>query len=126
MIYLDTNVLIYLMEDHGPISLKVADSLQSWRSNKQAFGTSVITITEFLAGTKTNDRTVLQQVPHLDFYMVDQVCAEQAASLQSHHQISIGDALHLATAILHKADCLYTNDRQLAKVAKDYLTVKTL
>lgn len=126
MVYLDTNVLVYLLERHASYSNRVADALDDLRSQKQSFLTSVITITEFLAGTKSPSDKALHRVAHLGFEAVDENSAVQAAMLQRKHKLQIGDAIHLATAIDQQASLFFTNDKPLADVAKAYLPVKTL
>ena len=126
MVYLDTNVLIYLLERHASYSERVADALDELRSQKQSFLTSVIAITEFLAGTKSPNHKALHRVAHLNFEVLDENSATQAALIQRKHKLQIGDAIHLATAISQGATLFFTNDKPLAKVAKAYLPVKTL
>ena len=127
MIYLDTNILIYLMEGHERYGKLVAASLEELTQQNELLGTSSITITEFLAGTINSNLKTLQQVPRLRFIGLDEVLAEQAAELQRKHPaLQIGDALHLSTAIGKQASLIFTNDRLLAKVASQYIPVKKL
>jgi len=126
VIYIDANILIYLLEDHGEKSLFIADTLDEFRAKQQPFLTSVITITEFLAGTRTLNRDTLGTISGLGFQIVDETIAESAARLQRDKNLKIGDAVHLATAIQNNAAVFFTNDRQLAKAASQYLEVKTL
>lgn len=126
MVYLDTNVFVYLLESRGSYSLRTADVLNNLRSQDESFITSVITITEFLAGTEAPGPEALQQVSNLRFLDMDEACAVQAALLQRETKLHISDAIHLATAVKYRSDLLFTNDKQLATVAKKYLPVKTL
>ncbi|HET9174022.1 MAG TPA: PIN domain-containing protein [Candidatus Saccharimonadales bacterium] len=127
MTYLDTNILIYLMEGHQQYGKIVAETLEDLTVQNQPLITSSITITEFLAGTTSSSLATLQQVPKMKFIALDEVLAEQAANLQrKHHSLQIGDAIHLATAIQEHANLFFTNDKFLAKTVSNYLTIKTL
>lgn len=127
MIYLDTNILIYLLEGHEQYGTQVAAILEGYATQRREFITSSVTVTEFLAGTSCSDLATLQQIPGLQFVALDETTAEQAAFLQrTHESLRIGDAIHLATAIRQQAACLLTNDKLLAGVATEYLAVETL
>lgn len=126
MMYLDTNILIYLLERHDTYSELVAAALEQATKAHDSLVTSAITVTEFLAGTVSSNLGTLHKVPRLRFVSLDESLAEQAALLQRESNLKIGDAIHLATAIEHRAETFFTNDRQLAKIAKKYLPVKQL
>ena len=124
-LYLDTNILIYLLEEYETYSRLVADKLQEFGAD-DSLVTSTVTITEFLAGTVSSSFATLQQVPRLHFVPLDEALAEQAALLQRKDGLRIGDAIHLATAVQQEAKSLFTNDKQLAKVAGKYMKVESL
>lgn len=126
MIYIDTNILIYLYEHHPVYGRRVADELTSLREQDQLLLSSTLIITECLAGTSGVTLANLQSTANLQFIHLDEMVAEKAASLQSETSLRIGDAIHLATALIQKADVLFTNDLLFAKTAKKYLAVKTL
>jgi predicted nucleic acid-binding protein len=126
MLYLDTNILIYLLEGHPYYGDKVADELERQVQSGEAPITSTITIVEFLAGTNSKNQDILRQVPRLQFIMLNIEIAEQAALMQKNEKLLIGDAIHLASALGRGVDMIYTNDKLLAKVAGRYLRVKTL
>ncbi len=121
MVYVDTNILIYLLEGKE-WSHPIADKLTAL---SLPLKTSALTITEFLSGAINFEdaRASLYQMPSLVFIKVNEPIAERAADLQKNHGLKIGDALHLATAI--EGDCTYffTNDLKLAKAAGKYLAV---
>ncbi len=126
MTYLDTNILVYLLERHAGYSERVAGSLEELSQGGGSFITSSVTVTEFLAGTVSSSLDTLRQVPKLAFIELDEALAEKAALLQRKENLQIGDAIHLATAIKSGAKLFFTNDQKLARVATNYLTVKTL
>jgi predicted nucleic acid-binding protein len=126
MLYLDTNVLIYLLEGHRSYAGGVADTLESQTQAGEPLVTSIITVAEFYAGTKSEDLTLLRQIPRLQFIVLNMEVAEQAALIQKNEKLLIGDAIHLATAIWRKADTFFTNDKALARAAGKYLAVMPL
>ena len=97
--YLDTNILIYLLERHDTYSELVAAALEESVAAGGTLITSVVTITELLAGTASSSLETLQRVPRLELIALNENIAEQAALLQRKNKIQIGDAIHLATAI---------------------------
>lgn len=125
-LYIDTNILIYLLERHEPYSTKVADILDAYTKIGNVLVTSAITVTEFLAGTVSSNLATMRKVPKLRFAPLDEALAEEAALLQRKTKIQIGDAIHLATAIQLQAEYFFTNDKQLAKTVQAYLSVKSL
>lgn len=126
MIYLDTNILIYLLEQHDTYSNLVAEALEESAKSNVTLVTSTVTVTEFLAGTAPSSLATLHKVPRLQFISLSENLAEQAALLQRENNLQIGDAIHLATAIERQVEVFFTNDKQLAKIAKKYLVVKTI
>ena len=125
MLYLDTNIFIYLLEGHETYAEAVANVLDEYALSDDSLLTSTITIIEFLAGTDSAALSLLQQVPRLEFIVLDESLAERAALLQKEEGLQIGDAIHLATAIQQQAD-FFTNDKILARAAKRYMRVRGL
>lgn len=126
MLYIDTNILIYLFELHDPYSKKVATILEEFTDSGNQLVTSAVTVTEFLAGTTLSSLETLQKVPKLNIIPVDENLAEQAAILQRKISIKIGDSIHLATAIRQESEAFFTNDKKLTKVVKKYMSVISL
>jgi len=56
------------------------------------------------------------QMPHLTVYPVDDRVAEEAARIRAVYNFKMPDAIHLATAIIHRAGVFLTNDYQLATI----------
>jgi predicted nucleic acid-binding protein len=126
MVYLDTNVLIYLLEDHPVYGALVADKLTELRNSGQEFATSVLTITELLAGTRSSKDSIIDDIPHLETHNITKAIATKAAMIQRDTGLNIGDSLHLATALIQNADAIFTNDKQLAKTASKYLPITSV
>ena len=126
MFYIDTNILIYLFEQHDPYSMQVANILEESTKEAKLLVTSAITVTEFLAGTNRSNLETLYQVPSLTIINLDERLAEQAAMLQRKHKIQIGDSIHLATAIQQQVESFFTNDKFLSKIVENYMKVISL
>jgi len=118
MLYIDTNILIYLFELHEPSSKQVASILEDHTSKGTKLVTSVITVTEFLAGTVSSNLETLHMVPNLSIIPLDERLAERAAILQRKNKVNIGDAIHLATAIHQNTEAFFTNDKLLANTCQ--------
>jgi predicted nucleic acid-binding protein len=126
MLYVDTNILIYLFELHDPYSKQVAIILEEFTNGGKQLITSTITITEFLAGTTSSSLETLHKVPNLSIVSLDENLAEKAAILQRETNIKIGDSIHVATATQQKAEAFFTNDKKLSKIVEKYLSVISL
>jgi predicted nucleic acid-binding protein len=125
VIYLDTNILIYLFENH-PIYGEQAARTITKLQEEHRFTCSTITITECLAQVTDITLGTFKSLPGLSLVSLDEAVASRAACLQRETTLRIGDAIHLATALEQKADKLLTNDKQFAKTAKKYLPIQTL
>lgn len=125
MIYLDTNILIYLFEKHPKYGEKVADYISSLQKNNH-FVCSTLTVTECLAQVTKVTLDTFLMMPKLSLAPLDQTSAEEAGRLQRETGLLIGDSVHLATALQQKSKLFFTNGRRLAAVARSYLPVKTL
>ncbi len=123
MIYLDTNILIYLLEDYPKYAQSVEDELFRLSEEQHQFVTSLLTITEFLAGTKGTSLSTLKQITQLRVAAINEFTAVKAAELQKHHRLNIGDAFHLATSLEQDCQLFFTNDTKLAKAAANYCEV---
>lgn len=56
------------------------------------------------------------QMPNLTAYTMDEVVAEEATRIRGVYNIRMPDAIIAATAVVHKADVLLSNDRSFAAV----------
>jgi predicted nucleic acid-binding protein len=123
-VFLDTNVLIYILEGDSEFGLKYAQFLTKLRADGAIFNTSTTTIVEFLASN--SDANAVKQLlnfPGLDFYPLDNDAAIKAGDLARKHSIKLGDSIQLATAIDSGCEALISNDSSLTKTAKQYLKI---
>jgi len=126
MIYIDTNIFIYLFEGHNLYGEKVVESLEAYKLQNKQLVTSAITVTEFLTGTIKSKLMTLHQLSDLSILPLDENIAEQAAILQRENNIKIGDSIHLATALQAKAESFYTNDKELSKIVAKYIPITSI
>lgn len=118
MIYLDTCIVIYLVEHHPDYFPK----LKSLLSGIAATAISPLVEMEALIHPLRNKDLPLMEA-YQSFFdcctMLDMPTEvyRQAAVLRAEHSIKTPDALHLATATWHGCLSLWTNDERLANVA---------
>lgn len=124
-VFLDTNPIIYLLENQEPYSTKVKSFLVDCIRNKSEFYTTTITDTEFmvkpfkenkLADIETY-KSFLKALNVLKCYINDSI-AEQAAKLRVQYEnIKLADAIQLAASMESECDAFLTNDKQLKQVS---------
>lgn len=123
LVYLDTSCIIYLLEGAGPLQAAVAQRLMN---HSTAPGAMLLAsrLARLECRTKplrVNDTALLARYEALfgarRFRLVDVSSAviEQATDLRARYGFKTPDALHLATAILEKADVVFTGDQQMKK-----------
>lgn len=118
MIYLDSCIVIYLVEKH-PLFYSPLD--QKFREQgASGFSISPLVVLECLVGPlKQNDATL--QARFESFFAVvvqlpnDETVFRKAAELRARFGIKTPDALHLATAEHYGCTRLWTNDDRLAE-----------
>ncbi len=118
---IDTNVLIsvFAQENLGQKVVPIIDAVANKGTHE--FIASVLTFSEcaVLLYREGNwaalDQVKLMfQMPNLTVYPIDEIVAEEAARVRGVYNLKMPDALIAATAIVHRADVLLTNDRSLA------------
>ena len=120
MIYLDSCLLIYLLEDHPRWAPVVRAAMQS--SVGTRFAISPLVELECLVAPLKRGDLVLQRAYESLFRtleslsLIDEVFV-QAARLRARFNLRTPDALHLACAQHHSCDGLWTNDDRLAQAA---------
>jgi predicted nucleic acid-binding protein len=56
------------------------------------------------------------QMPNLTVYAMDEALAEEAVRIRGRYNLKMPDAIIAATAVVHTADVLLTNDRSLTVI----------
>lgn len=118
MIYLDSCLLIYLVERHPRWYDLVFKAVAA--AGDRRFGISPLSKCECLVGPLKRVDPVLQQA-YEDFFErfvalpIPEAVFLQAARIRAHFGLKMPDALHLACAQHHRCDVLWTNDARLAR-----------
>lgn len=120
---IDTNILIsvFAQESLSEKIVPIIDAVANKGTHE--FVTSVLTFSEcaVLPYREGNwaalDQVKLMfQMPNLTVYAIDEVVAEEAARIRGVYNLKMPDAIIVATAVVHKADVLLTNDRSLTVI----------
>ncbi len=127
LVAFDTGPLIYYIEEH-PDYLSLADELFNALDSGNARGmTSVLTLQEVLVKPLRENRQdladkyqqLLTNSTSVTLYEVDQAVCETAARLRAKYLwLRTPDALQLATAIMHNAQVVVTNDERWRAISE--------
>ena len=117
---LDSNLFIYHFEDNPDFS-KVTNRVFGRLSQGKLAGlTSTISLIETLsyplpAQVVKKITEAFFNIPNLEIVDVDHVIGIEAAKIRREYGFRLPDSIQLATALLHKAQALITNDKRLKK-----------
>ncbi len=119
-IYLDSCVVIYLVERHPLYEPRLRARLESLREAELAV--SPLVRLEVLVRPLRDGDEALVQLYRL--FLAEQLMLDMpeevydaALSLRTQHTLKTPDALHLATAQFHNCSQFWTNDDRLAAIA---------
>jgi len=122
-IYWDTNLFIYLHENHPKFGPLVKRAYAFLAARNDILCTSVFTVGEVLTlPMQKNDAAVTSLIRDsmlsgdVELIPLTLPMAERYAQIRALTALKAPDALHLATAIEVKADLFVTNDHQLQKM----------
>lgn len=130
---LDTNVIIYYIEEH-PVFLKKVEPLIDRVVEGKAIGiTSYVTLLELLVKPIKEERFDLVEqyktilMTQLEMVPLDESVSLRAAELRARYGIKTPDAIQLASVISKNGDVFITNDGRLDVVEEiKVLTVSDL
>lgn len=120
---IDTNALIsvFAQESLGEKIVPIIDAVANKGTHE--FVASVLTFSEcavlpYREGNwaALDQMKLMFQMPNLIVYPMDEIVAEEAARIRGVYNLKMPDAIIAATAVVHKADVLLTNDRSLAVI----------
>lgn len=119
---LDTNVLIYYIEEHPVLMEKVELFINKIEDGKAIGITSYVTLLELLVKPIREGRfdlvdhykTILSG--NLEMVPLDEIVSIKAAELRAKYGLRTPDAIQLASVIYKNGDVFITNDRGLKRI----------
>ena len=148
--FIDTNILIWAIRGEATQGketqvLKSQNLIEWLNDNSIRIMTSSICLGEFLTGVDVSKHTALTNAIKRSFmlYTYDDACALKAAWLwkkrkediktlrsqsteNGHRAKIINDVMIVATALVHGADMIYTNDTDINTIAGNLIKVELL
>jgi predicted nucleic acid-binding protein len=120
LIYLDSCLVIYLVERHAQWGRPIADAIAA--APDMRLGVSPLVKCECLVGPIKRGDLVLRRAYDEVFSLfatlaMPEAVYLQAAELRARFGVKTPDALHLACAQHHGCDALWTNDDRLTEVS---------
>jgi predicted nucleic acid-binding protein len=132
---LDSNILIYILDDASPFSKPAQELLKRLESTEASVYLSTVARTEILhrpyqVSVEIGDKTkqFLSSFGFISFVSVSEEIADKAAELCAKvgAKLKSIDSIHLATALDSGATEFWTNDHELLKVQIHGLVIKSL
>lgn len=121
MLYLDTNIVIYMVEQHPTFGPSVGVRLAAAQAAGNSLMISDLTRMECLVGPLRSGDTSLEN--HYRFFFtaanlrvvpITPAVCDRAARIRAAHRFKPMDALQLAAAVEHGANVFLTNDFRLS------------
>jgi predicted nucleic acid-binding protein len=120
---LDTNVLIYFVQQNPQYGSIVEPLFAYIASNNLPAISSYLTLLEVMVQPlKTGNhkiasqyRDILLNNDNIRLFPIEQTIAEQAAAIKAQFNFKTPDCIQLATAVLEQADVFVTNDSKLKR-----------
>jgi predicted nucleic acid-binding protein len=132
---LDSNILIYILDDDSPFSKPALDLLKRLESTETSVYLSTVARTEILhqpyqVSDEIGDKAkqFLSSFGFIAFIEVSENIADKAAELCAKVGAKLKniDSIHLATALNAGATEFWTNDHELLKVVVDGINIRSL
>jgi uncharacterized protein len=121
-IYLDTNIVIYLVERNLTWFSRVTARLTLLRASGDRMAVGDLTRAECLVGPFISGNISVENAykgffgdPDVDVLPITAAACERAARIRAGFGFDLADALHLATAIEHGCGAFLTNDARLTR-----------
>lgn len=120
-VYVDTNVLIYFLEQHAEFFRAAEPIMRAIREKEFCGCTGEITLAETLVGPYRTGNPLLianaieffESEGFLTIIPHDKVIFDYAAQLRATQQMKIIDAVHIATALKNACRFFITNDKAM-------------
>lgn len=123
-VYLDTNIIIYIVEGNEKFDNILNSLLAEMSANRIIAVTSEITIAEALVKpfqTKSQPdqdafRAFMSPTRNLEMIPILREVLESSAQIRATTKLKLPDAIHWATARIHNCDSFLTNDHLFSNV----------
>lgn len=122
VVYCDSVILIYWLDQVGPFHLRAETHLQVLQAGRDWIAVSDLTRLECRVGaSKRKDAVALAGFdrffarPEVQILPLTATVFDRAAQLRADFGFKTPDALHLAAAMEAGCDCFLTNDSRLSK-----------
>jgi predicted nucleic acid-binding protein len=123
VLYLDTNIFIYATINTQDLGEKARSLLQKIQQGEEKAETSALTFDEVFWAVKKHNLELafeacqaLLNFPNLEIIPADRELAFSALQLIREYHLAPRDAIHAATAIAEKADCVVSIDADFDRV----------
>ena len=120
MVFLDSSVVIYYVEQPASWGAKAASRLMTLRASPEQFAVTELVRMECLVGPiKSGDIALLADfeaffsAPDVVMLPIDATIAERAAGVRASYRFGPMDSFHLAAAVNSTCSLFLTNDTQL-------------
>ena len=125
--YLDTNIIIYIIEGKDEFALLLDEFLDALNNSEITAVTSEITIAETLViPFKNSDehfqiiyKNFLTSTTNFEIVPISRKVLESAAEIRATKRLKLPDAVHWVTAGLYSCDSFLTNDRSFKNLSPD-------
>jgi predicted nucleic acid-binding protein len=122
-IYWDSNLFIYLLEEHPDFCQVVERLVVKMNERGDSLCTSVFTRGEVLIGPEKRRAPELSsrirdylRPPEVDLLPFTEETADHYARIRANNKVSPADAIHLSSAATAGVDLFLTNDRALQRM----------
>ena len=119
-VYLDTCIIIYLLEDHPQFGSIVRNAFAT-AENRQFYISPLVELECLVLPLRTANTDLIQRYENFCqqqiILNIEPSIYRLAADLRSRHRLKTPDALHLATAYHYNCTEFWTNDDRLHQAA---------
>ena len=123
MLYLDANILIYSIINTQELGEKARTLLRKIQQGEEKAATSALTFDEVFWAVKKHNLELsleaceaLLNFPNLEIVSADREVVSSALHITREYHLEPRDAIHAATAIAEKVDCVVTTDAHFGRV----------
>jgi uncharacterized protein len=132
MVFLDSSIVIYYVEQPPTWGRKAADRLAALHASREQFASTDLVRMECLVGPiKAGDPALLADFaaffaePGVVMLPISATIAERAAGIRASYRFGPMDSFHLAAAVDSGSNVFLTNDAQLRQFRDGFVEILT-